>query len=71
MGLLCSCYVADGVQLKNLEKEVDLNYGAVYENAVAEELKALQYPLYYYNSKKNGDVDFLIEIEESVVPIEV
>ncbi len=49
----------------------DINNGAVYENVVAQELLAHGFNLYYYASKKNGEVDFLIEYENKVVPIEV
>ena len=38
-GLLCSLY-ANGVQLKILNGETDVNFGAVYENYVAQELAA-------------------------------
>lgn len=49
----------------------DINKGAVYENVVAQELYAHGYPLYYYNSKKNGELDFVIEHTGKVLPIEV
>ena len=70
MGLLASMYV-DGLQIKILNKEKDINFGAIYENVVAQELLAHGYDLYYFNSKKQGELDFLIEHEGSVIPIEV
>ena len=50
-----------------------INLGTVYESVVAQELKAHGYNLYYYDNKKNGEVDFLIDDYEnlSVLPIEV
>lgn len=51
VGLLASMY-ADGLQIKILNKEKDINFGAVYENAVAQELRAHGFDLYYFNSKK-------------------
>lgn len=39
VGLLASMY-ADGLQLKVLSRETDINFGSIYENAVAQELKA-------------------------------
>ena len=49
-----------------------MNFGAVYENFVAQELAAHGYEhLYYYNSKKHGEVDFLVEQNGAVLPIEV
>ncbi len=71
VGLLCSFYM-DGIQLKILNGEMDINFGAVYENFVAQELTAHGYEtLYYYNSKRRGEVDFLVETEGTVLPIEV
>lgn len=70
VGLLASMY-ADGLQLKILNKEADMNFGAVYENAVAQELRAHGYDLYYFNSKKQGELDFLIEYQGKTLPIEV
>lgn len=70
VGLLASMY-ADGLQLKILNKEADMNFGAVYENAVAQELRAHGYDLYYFNSKKQGELDFLIEYQGKALPIEV
>ena len=71
VGLLCSLYM-DGIQLKILNGEMDINYGAVYENFVAQELTAHGYDtVYYYSSKRRGEVDFLVESEGAVLPIEV
>ena len=49
----------------------DINNGALYENVVAQELKAHGFKLYYYNSKKFGELDFVIEYKGKVLPIEV
>lgn len=70
VGLLAAMYM-DGIQLKILNKEKDINFGAVYENAAAQELKAHGYDLYYFNSKKQGELDFLIEQSGEVIPIEI
>lgn len=46
--------------------------GAIYENVVAEELLAHGFEnLFYYNSKKMGEVDFVTEYNGNVFPIEV
>lgn len=70
VGLLAAMY-ADGLQIKILTKEADINYGAVYENAVAQELKAHGFELYYFQSKKQGELDFVIEYHGKILPIEV
>lgn len=50
-----------------------VNLGAVYETVVAQELICHNHKLYYYDRKKIGDVDYLIDDYNnlSVVPIEV
>ena len=50
-----------------------INLGSVYETAVAQELRAHGYGLYYYDNKKNGEVDFLIDDPDNLsnIPIEV
>ena len=72
VGLLAYQY-ANGIQFRILSGEVNINYGAIYENAVAQELYAQGFErLYYFNSKKQGEVDFVIEIGDgTVLPIEV
>ena len=62
---------ADGLQIRILNKEVDINFGSIYENAVAQELYAHGFELYYFNSKKQGELDFVIEYEGYPLPIEV
>lgn len=71
VGLLASMYETDGVQLKILNNELNINNGSIFENATAQELKAHGFQLYYYSSKKNGEVDFLIELDGKVIPIEI
>ena len=50
-----------------------INLGSVYETVVAQELKAHGFELYYYDNKKIGEVDFLIDDPDhlTVLPIEV
>ena len=70
VGLLSAMYM-DGIQLKILNREQDINFGSVYENAAAQELKAHGFDLYYFNSKKQGEVDFLVERTGQVLPLEI
>ena len=71
VGLL-ACQYSDGTQLKVLKGDDAINYGSIYENVVAQELRAHGFSeLYYYNSKKMGEVDFVVEHNGEVFPIEV
>lgn len=70
VGLLTSSYM-NNIQLRILNHEKDINFGAIYENAVAKELKAHGFDLYYFKSKKQGELDFIVEKDGEVLPIEV
>ena len=70
VGLLASEY-SQGIQLKIISGDDKLNYGAIFENYIAQELTACEHDLYYYNNKKRGELDFLIEYDGEVLPIEV
>lgn len=70
VGLLASMYM-DDIQIKILNKEKDINFGSVYENVAAQELKAHGFDLFYFNSKKQGEIDFLVEQQGEVIPIEI
>lgn len=70
VGLLTTIY-GKACKLQIVSKGMDINKGAIYENVVAQELYAHGYPLYYYNNKKNGELDFVIEHAGEVLPIEV
>ena len=50
-----------------------VNLGSVYETVVAQELAAHGFKLCYYDNKKKGEVDFLVDDTEhlSVMPLEV
>lgn len=71
VGLL-ACQYSDGIQLKILTSDDAINHGSVYENVVAQELLAHGFDeLYYYNSKKMGELDFILEYDGNVFPVEV
>ncbi len=70
IGLLAAQY-ANGIQLRIITGDKDINYGSIYENAVAQELVAHGLEPYYYNNKKRGEIDFVIEFAGNVLPIEV
>ncbi len=70
VGLLTSFYGSATV-LKLLQRGESINCGAIFENFVAQELHAHGFKGFYFNSKKHGEVDFLIEYKENLLPIEV
>lgn len=65
----CGMDVVRGV----LGNRPDINFGALYENAVAQELWAHGHSLYYYKNRKVGELDFLVQdlAHCRVVPVEV
>ena len=70
IGLLAAQY-AEGIQLRIIKGDKDINFGSIYENAVAQELTAHSLTPYYYNNKKRGEIDFVIETGGKILPIEV
>lgn len=70
VGLLTSCY-SNQVKLAILNKDKSINNGAVFENVIAQELLAKGHKEYYYNSKKYGELDFVIELDGKIVPLEI
>ncbi len=66
--LITEIGVAQSAYLGNNE----FNLGGIYENLIAQELTAHDFKLYYYQTNKRGEVDFVIEDSHGeVVPIEV
>lgn len=77
VGLL-TCMCGMDVVRNLLIDRVDINYGSIYENFVAQELSAHElchpapaFHLFFYRSRKFGELDFLFEQNGCVVPIEV
>lgn len=70
IGMLTTLY-GRATKMQLLSDNQDINNGALYENVVAQELKAHGFKLYYYNSKRFGELDFVIEYNGRVLPIEV
>jgi predicted AAA+ superfamily ATPase len=70
VGMLTSEY---GMSTKNmlLTKNKNLNAGGIFENVVAQELNTKGFKLYYYNSNRLGELDFVIEYNNKILPIEV
>lgn len=71
VGLL-TCLCGMDVVRDVLADRVSVNYGALYENAVAQELTAHGHRLFYFKNQKMGEIDFVVERNDAtVIPIEV
>lgn len=72
VGLLTSVLYRNNVSAV-LNDEASVNLGSVYECVVATELAAHDNQLFYYDNRKKGEVDYLIDDYRtlSVVPLEV
>lgn len=70
VGMLTSIY---GMNTKTmiLSKNTNINCGGIYENAVIQELVSKGFKVYYYNSNRLGELDFVIEYNGHALPIEV
>lgn len=72
VGILSSIYYNNNIKAI-LDDSRSIDLGTLYETVVAQELKAHGYNLFYYDNKKNGEVDFLIDDSDNLsnIPIEV
>ncbi len=59
----------NGNQISILNGNSTLNYGAIYEAFIAVELNSHGFSLFYNNDKKRGEIDFLIEKDQKIIPI--
>lgn len=69
-GLLTSAYPAE-TKLELINKNSEVNNGAHFENAVAQQLTANGMEPYFCKKKNIGELDVLVEMDGKVVPIEV
>ena len=70
IGLLTSAYPA-ATKIELVQKNAEVNNGAHFENAVAQQLTANGFDVYFCKKKNIGELDFVIEMDGRVVPIEV
>lgn len=73
-------YLSDCGLLMNLAKisitsilnDINMLYkGIIAENYVAQTLKSKGKPLYYYESNSKSEIDFLLNIQDEIIPVEV
>lgn len=70
IGLLTNAYPAE-TKIELINKKEEVNNGAHFENFVAQQLTANGYEPYFCKKKNIGEIDFVIEMNGKVVPIEV
>ncbi len=70
IGLLTSAYPAE-TKIELINKNGEVNNGAHFENAVAQQLTANGFELYFCKKNNLGELDFVLEMSGKVVPIEV
>ena len=70
VGLLTSCYPTN-TKFELINNNGEVNNGAHFENAVAQQLIANGLEPYYFKKQNIGEIDFLVEINGKVLPIEV
>lgn len=70
VGMLTTIY-GKTTKVKILSKDAEINNGAVFENVIAQELYAHNVKPYYFNSKKHGELDFVIEYKGKILPLEI
>lgn len=72
VGLLTSSY-PDYIskELLNMNPEYEINNGALFENFIAQELVSMNIQPYYFKNKNIAEIDFLIEYDNQVIPLEI
>ena len=70
VGLLCAACM-ENVQFDLLMGNVEINMGSILENVFAQNLKSNGFKLHYFDSKKIGELDFVLQNELSTVLLEI
>ena len=68
---LLTCQYPTETKMELINKNSQVNNGAHFENAVVQQLVANGFEPYFCKKKNLGELDFVIEMEGQVVPIEV
>ena len=71
VGLLTHFIFDNEAKRKLLVDKGDVDLGAIYENAAAELLTAHGYNPFFHSTKKRGEIDFILEKNMTVIPIEI
>lgn len=68
VGLLTS-QLKEDVDLEILNRKSSINFGSIFENAAAQELRAHGFELFYYDKKDIGEIDFVLQDRKGVVSL--
>ena len=71
VGLLTHSLFDSSEKMRLLINRDNVDFGAIFENAVAETLLTHGYNPFFYSNKKRGEVDFIIEKNMAIIPIEI
>ncbi len=69
-GLLCAMGL-ENIQFDILQGNVSVNMGGILENVFAQQLKSNGFTLHYLNKSNIGELDFVVQQENKVIPIEI
>lgn len=70
VGLLCAACM-ENVQFDLLMGNMEINMGSILENVFAQNLKSNGFKLHYFDSKKIGELDFVLQNGLSTVLLEI
>lgn len=70
VGLLCASCM-ENIQFQVLMGNVDINMGSILENVFAQNLKSNGFELHYFDSKKIGELDFVLQNGLSTELVEI
>ncbi len=69
-GLLCAACM-ENVQFDLLKGNVGINMGSILENVMAQMIKSNGFSLHYFDSKKTGELDFVLQNGTRVEVLEI
>ena len=69
-GLLCAACM-ENIQFDILNGDLSINMGSILENIMASQLKSNGYSLYYFDTKKYGELDFVVQNGTHIELIEI
>ena len=69
-GLLVAMLDND-TNIQLLNGDIKIYKGAIFENVISQILKAIGFPLYFYNRSNSLELDFLISTKGQLLPLEV